>query len=197
MLTYCDLIISQYVSMSSVFYKFFSIVENINVFNRRGIVSLAERLKLLRKEKNISQRVLANLLGISNSALAMYETGAREPDYATLQKIANYYEETIDYLVGNTNQRRFTSAKTEQVQKDGREELKALIPHAESYERKKQLLEIIDLPSEQFELIYKLAKSPILEEDSNFIKYYNLLPDKDKEKVKSVIKLFIGNPEKF
>ncbi len=43
-------------------------------------MSLAKRLKELRKVKKISQRELAKILKISSGAVGMYETGKREPD---------------------------------------------------------------------------------------------------------------------
>jgi repressor LexA len=44
-------------------------------------MSLAKRLKELRKVKKISQRELAKILKVSSGAVGMYETGKREPDF--------------------------------------------------------------------------------------------------------------------
>ncbi len=64
---------------------------------------LSERLKLLRKEKDLSQRELANLLNISNGTVAMYETNKRQPDNETLSKIADFFNVSIDYLLCRTD----------------------------------------------------------------------------------------------
>lgn len=58
-------------------------------------------LKELRKEKGLTQRELAKLLNISNSSLAMYETDKREPDFELVKKIAEFFDVTMDYLLGN------------------------------------------------------------------------------------------------
>lgn len=58
-----------------------------------------ERLKKLRENENITREHLANSLGITYSALSKYETGKREPDFELLQKIANYFNVTTDYLL--------------------------------------------------------------------------------------------------
>ncbi|GMQ58959.1 hypothetical protein AN1V17_33560 [Vallitalea sediminicola] len=63
----------------------------------------SERLKLLRKNKNLSQKDLAKTLNISPSTIGMYEQGRRQPDTKTLQHIANYYGVSIDYLLGQTD----------------------------------------------------------------------------------------------
>jgi repressor LexA len=61
------------------------------------------RLKDLREKKTLTQAQLSALLQISASAIGMYEQGRREPDNETLKKIANFFNVTIDYLLGNTD----------------------------------------------------------------------------------------------
>ncbi|WP_416730263.1 helix-turn-helix domain-containing protein [Fictibacillus sp. JL2B1089] len=61
---------------------------------------LGERLSNLRKNKGLSQYELADRLGFSRGKLANYEQGSRQPDYDTLQKIADYFEVSTDYLLG-------------------------------------------------------------------------------------------------
>ncbi|GMQ63524.1 helix-turn-helix domain-containing protein [Vallitalea maricola] len=63
----------------------------------------SKRLKLLRLNKNLSQKNLATYLNISPSTIGMYEQGRRQPDQETLQKLANYFNVNIDYLLGRTN----------------------------------------------------------------------------------------------
>lgn len=60
-------------------------------------------LKQLRTAKGMTQGNLADALGISRSRLSMYELGQREPDFETLEAIADYFNVDIDYLMGRTN----------------------------------------------------------------------------------------------
>lgn len=59
---------------------------------------LAENLKYLRKEKKLSQNALANILKVSDGAVAMWETQKREPDLETLIAIADYFGITLEQL---------------------------------------------------------------------------------------------------
>lgn len=60
-------------------------------------------LKSLRKTRGLTQDELAKILKISRSTIGMYENGSREPDYETLEAIADYFNVDIDYLLGRTN----------------------------------------------------------------------------------------------
>ncbi|SFP17364.1 helix-turn-helix domain-containing protein [Salibacterium halotolerans] len=61
------------------------------------------RLIELRKNKKINQKELAEIIGVARTTYGMYEQGQRTPDYDTLQKIADYFEVSLDYLLGRTN----------------------------------------------------------------------------------------------
>lgn len=58
------------------------------------------RLKEIRKSKNISQEQAANALGISVRAYQNYEYEQREPNIEMINKLADYYGVTTDYLLG-------------------------------------------------------------------------------------------------
>lgn len=58
------------------------------------------RIATLRDKQGWTQEDLAQRLGISRAALSHYEKNRREPDYATLTKIADVFKVSIDYLVG-------------------------------------------------------------------------------------------------
>ena len=64
-----------------------------------------ERLKLLRKEKKVPQKELADLLGISIRGYQFYESEVNEPNVKVLTALADFYGVTIDYLVGRTDKR--------------------------------------------------------------------------------------------
>ena len=57
----------------------------------------------LRISSGLTQRKIASRLGISRSTIGMYETGAREPDFDTLEKIADFFNVDTDYLLGRTD----------------------------------------------------------------------------------------------
>lgn len=60
-------------------------------------------LRLLRKQKGISQQKLADILNVSQQSIYKYENGLSEPDIQTLKAMARFFNTSIDYLVGNTN----------------------------------------------------------------------------------------------
>ncbi|MFW5891312.1 MAG: helix-turn-helix domain-containing protein [bacterium] len=70
-----------------------------------------KRLKELRKEKNIMQKDLALYLEVSDPTIAKYESGDRFPTTEKLIKIADYFNVSLDYLVGRTNKKSPYSVK--------------------------------------------------------------------------------------
>ncbi len=65
------------------------------------------RLKELRTAKGMTQSEVAKLIGYSSLSYARYEKGEREPDINTLCKLADYFEVSVDYLIGRTVQEKF------------------------------------------------------------------------------------------
>ena len=65
------------------------------------------RLKELRTEKGMTQNEVAKVIGYSSLSYARYEKGEREPDINTLCKLADYFEVSVDYLIGRTVQENF------------------------------------------------------------------------------------------
>lgn len=61
------------------------------------------RMKALRKERNKTQQDIATLLGVSRPAYTAYEQGNRTPDNDAVEKLADYYDVTLDYLFGRTD----------------------------------------------------------------------------------------------
>jgi len=68
-------------------------IENTMSFNLK--------LRALRKRKGMPQRELAKELGVALSTIAMWETANREPDLATIRKIADYFNVSIEELVND------------------------------------------------------------------------------------------------
>lgn len=63
---------------------------------------LGRRITELRESRKMTQEELAKKLNISRASLSHYEKNRREPDYETLQKIADYFQVSIDYMFGRT-----------------------------------------------------------------------------------------------
>lgn len=61
---------------------------------------LGDNLRLLRENKRLSQTELAKTLKISNKSLSVYERAVAEPDIDTLILFANFFDISIDNLVG-------------------------------------------------------------------------------------------------
>lgn len=69
------------------------------------------RLKLLREEKKLSQEYVGNLIGISGQALGLYENGKRDIPTKNLTKLAEFFNVSIDYLLGKSDIRNNNSDK--------------------------------------------------------------------------------------
>ena len=63
----------------------------------------SERLKELRIEKGIGQIELANALHVSKGIISLWENGLREPILSNLIALAEFFEVSLDYLVGLEN----------------------------------------------------------------------------------------------
>ena len=61
---------------------------------------MQNRLKEIRKERNLTQKEFAEKLNISQQAISQYENGDREPKLETWQKLADFLDVPVDYLLG-------------------------------------------------------------------------------------------------
>jgi transcriptional regulator with XRE-family HTH domain len=61
---------------------------------------LHHKIVALRKSKKITQEELAVKVGVSRSALSQYELGSRQPDYDIVCRIADFFDVSVDYLLG-------------------------------------------------------------------------------------------------
>lgn len=95
---------------------------------------LSERLKALRKKHKLTQKDIANYLGMTESGYGYYEQGRNEPSIETLQKLAVKYNVSISYLTGEEHEGK-----------------KALVADHE-----------IELTEEEFNFIKELKKHPLL-----------------------------------
>ena len=60
-------------------------------------------LRDLRVEHGLTQKELSKVLSVSESTIGMYERGCREPDFETLEEIADYFNVDMDFLIGRSN----------------------------------------------------------------------------------------------
>ena len=72
-----------------------------------------DNLKKLRESVGLSQQALANKLGSTQQKIYSYENGIYEPDITTLKQFAEFFNTSVDYLIGNTD----ISNKIEKVEK--------------------------------------------------------------------------------
>lgn len=68
-------------------------------------INFGKRLRELRKERNLSQRQVAEELFVGQTTISGWEKAKKEPSLDILQMLANYFDVTVDYLIGNEEKR--------------------------------------------------------------------------------------------
>lgn len=66
------------------------------------MATFSDMLTYLRKQDGLSQKDLADKTGLTRSAIGMYETGKREPDFETLEVFADFFNVNMDTLLGKS-----------------------------------------------------------------------------------------------
>lgn len=128
-------------------------------------MTFGERLKLLRKKKKLSQQALSDRIGLNRATYARYETNDNQPDYDTLQKLADFFDVKIDYLLGRTNDTSPSNNNFMMVRESGAE-----------YKTREELL----LTSQDLNILEEMKKYPV---------FFNDLAS-DPTKIKKVIKMW-------
>lgn len=77
------------------------------------MTDLPDKLKQLRKNAGLTQKQVANAVGVERSAYTCYEIGKTMPKPATLQRLARLYKTNVDSLLGND----FTSEEDDEILK--------------------------------------------------------------------------------
>ena len=67
------------------------------------MVAFNEHLKLIRKSKNVTQRDVAAAIGITERNYQSYESGAKKPGFDSLIALADFFDVSLDYLVGRSD----------------------------------------------------------------------------------------------
>ena len=79
---------------------------NNSTEEKRGEPMKFQRIQDLRTDADLSQKQISEILHISQRSYSHYETGSRNIPIEMLIRLANYYETSIDYLVGRTDNKR-------------------------------------------------------------------------------------------
>ena len=69
------------------------------------MVNMGDKLRSLRIEKNLTQKQVADRIGLAISAVSSYESGSRYPTYDTHIKLARMFHVSTDYLLGIADKR--------------------------------------------------------------------------------------------
>nr|DAQ16364.1 MAG TPA: Repressor protein CI [Caudoviricetes sp.] len=119
----------------------------------------SERLRKLREEKKISQLELAKFLNISQQALSKWEQNISQPDNNVLIILSNYFDVSVDYLLGKSDNKNpsnglYTKTITDE---DGYSiEIKTEVPFNELSKEKQQ--DMIDVAMEKLFEVKKEIK---------------------------------------
>lgn len=108
------------------------------------MTNFSNTLQALRTESGLSQQQLADILKVSKSRISMYEQGRREPDLEMLIIIADYFDVSLDYLLGRTS-----GSVSDQAVTESSKELKALLREAK------------ELDANNIKLLQEVAKAMI------------------------------------
>ena len=62
-----------------------------------------ERLRKMRERNRLKQCVLSELCGLNRNSVKLYEIGKAQPTRKSLERIADYFDVSIDYLLGRSD----------------------------------------------------------------------------------------------
>ncbi|KZD36517.1 XRE family transcriptional regulator [Bacillus wiedmannii] len=97
---------------------------------------IGEKIKELRKNNKITQEQLGNAIGVSKMAISYFEKGKKSPGRESLEKIADYFNVTTDYLLGRSEDPELSEEENKIVTEEGKN-IMALIESLPEDERKK------------------------------------------------------------
>lgn len=73
---------------------------------------VGKRLRLLRTERELTQEELGKVLGVGKTTISQYESEVRKPDADMLKRIAQFFDVSVDYLLGLTEEKRPVKLET-------------------------------------------------------------------------------------
>lgn len=109
-------------------------------------------IKELRIKNNYTQSKLSSLLGVSRSAVSMWEIGSSEPDTEAISKMADLFGVSTDYLLGR---KEYTSSNNPQLTEDEENLIQAYRNHPEMQAAVNKMLDIDD----DLETLIKIKQS--------------------------------------
>lgn len=116
------------------------------------MATFANRLKDLRLKKRITQEKLAERFFITKSAISKYENGVNTPENKLLQDMADFFDVSVDYLLGRTDDKKIISQSTS---KDKAKEILEVLKKAGvdlnniDYDKLEQLLKLANIEKEK------------------------------------------------
>lgn len=131
-------------------------------------MSFGSRLKLLREERGLTQQMVADILKVERPTIAGYETKRKQPDYEKIIILADYFNVSIDYLLGRSD------IRNPYIEKNLDKSLKQE-NHTEMTfgDKLKQLRESSGLKQEELGKIVNLSKATISRYEANTIEPNN------------------------
>lgn len=129
-------------------------------------MKIGEKILMLREEKDMKQKELAELVGITEATLSRYENGKREPKSEIVSRIAKVLNVSTDYLLGRTSE-----------QKPPEEEFKPQLTKKDKLVIEKEAQQMID--NLEKASVVEFCGTPADEEDKEFLKmaYERFLTD--------------------
>lgn len=79
---------------------------------------LKDRLKFERNKKKISQRELGDCIGVSQQTIGSWETGRTQPDQESLKQLSQFFNVSLDYLMGESNIRNASTKISSAIEND-------------------------------------------------------------------------------
>lgn len=84
-----------------------------------------DRIKQLRKQKGLTQKEMAEAVGVGVSTVAMWESGKRTPSFKLLNDLSDLFDKSIDYILGTSDDDRSPKLNAAQVEQLGTWEIQS------------------------------------------------------------------------
>ena len=84
-----------------------------------------DRIKQLRKQKGLTQKEMAEAVGVGVSTVAMWESGKRTPSFKLLNDLSDLFDKSIDYILGISDDDRSPKLNDAQVEQLGTWEIQS------------------------------------------------------------------------
>lgn len=84
-----------------------------------------DRIKQLRKQKGLTQKEMAEAVGVGVSTVAMWESGKRTPSFKLLNDLSDLFDKSIDYILGTSDDDRSPKLNDAQIEQLGTWEIQS------------------------------------------------------------------------